>query len=228
MSFFKNIFNKGKDNPAEQEDSFNKILQEIDKVKYQNEFHDSVFIKPETAFDIIALINKFEHEKLNIYVDEFGERWVRTKYGFEPVIIYNTKFENNQLKLEIKARENEISNLNLRNERMRKVLEHEQALNINYREKINKQNSLAFFRLIRSKEAKKIRKNITLLNKTILNNITKIPDEQKSQNNTDITQALIKVSKINEHLKQILKDVYSENEKILASISSNNNDTHNI
>lgn len=224
MSIFKNFFNKDNEEPNEQEDNFNKLLRKMDYDKYQNEFQNKDFIKPETAFDIIALINKFEYEKLNIYTDELGERWIRTKYGFEPTISYNLKFENTELKEEIKARENEISNLNLRHNRMQKVVEHEQALNINYREKINKQNSQAFLRLIRSKEAKKIRKNITQINKTIHSNLSLLDLDLKKSNDTNITQNLIRLAKNNEQLKQLLKDVYSENEKILTNISSNNND----
>ena len=222
MSIFKNFFNKDNEEPNEQEDNFNRLLRKMDYDKYQNEFQNKNFIKPETAFDIIALINKFEYEKLNIYTDELGERWIRTKYGFESLIRYNLKFENTELKEEIKARENEISNLNLRHQRMQKIVEHEQASNINYREKINKQNSQAFLRLIRSKEAKKIRKNITQINKTIYSNISTLDLDSKKINDTNITQNLIRLAKINEQLKQVLKDVYSENEKILAGISSNN------
>lgn len=224
MSIFKNIFNNDKEEPNEPEDNFNRLLRKMDYDKYQNEFQNKDFIKPETAFDIIALINKFEYEKLNIYIDKLGERWIRTKYGFEPVISYNLKFENTELKEEIKARENEINNLNLRHHKMQKVVEQEQALNINYREKINKQNSLAFFRLIRSKEAKKIRKNITQINKTIHSNISTLDLDSKKSSDTNITQNLIRLAKNNEQLKQILKDIYSENEKILTDISSNNND----
>lgn len=224
MSIFKNFFNKDNEEPNEPEDNFNRLLRKMDFDKYQNELQNKDFIKPETAFDIIALINKLEYERLNIYTDELGERWIRTKYGFEPTISYNLKFENTELKEEIKARENEINNLNLRHNRMQKVVEHEQALNINYREKINKQNSQAFLRLIRSKEAKKIRKNITSINKTIHSNLSLLDLDSKKISDTNITQNLIRLAKTNEQLKQILKDIYSENEKTLTDLSSNNND----
>lgn len=219
MSILKNFFNSEKqENP--EEDNFNKLLRKMDKHRYNNEVNQKTLVEPETAFDIIAIINKFEHEKLNIYKDENGERWIRTKYGFEPVIIYNKTFENNQLKDEIKARENEIFNLKLSHERMLNVVEHEQSININYREKIKRQNSEAFFRLIRSKEAKKIRKMLASINKILLNNATDKIDENELIKNPDITRTLIKTVKLNNQLKQDIIDAYTEIEKLIAFISA--------
>lgn len=228
MSIFKNLFNKGKEENQEPEDNFNKLLREMDNARYKNENGKNIYLNPETAYDIIAIINKFEHEKLNIYIDENEERWIRTRYGFESTTIHNKNFEINRLKDEIKAKENEIYNLKLRREKMLKVVEHEQSLNINYREKISKLNSQAFFRLIRSKEAKKIRKALTSINKIILNNLNEKLNEHDLTNNTDITKALIKLSKENKQLKQTLIDSHSEIEKLLAFISASATGSENL
>lgn len=227
MSIFKNLFNKEEEKNQEPEDNFNKLLRKIDRDRYNNEGSKNIYLNPETAYDIIAIINKFEHEKLNIYIDENGERWIRTRYGFESTTIHNKNFEISQLKDEIKARENEIYNLKLRYEKMLKVVEHEQSLNINYREKISKQNSQAFFRLIRSKEAKKIRKALISINKIIINNFNVKLSDYDLINNTDVTKALIKSSKENIQLKQTLIDSHNEIEKLLAFISASTTSTEN-
>ena len=117
MAWFNKLFSANKENSQqeEKEESLNSLLFQMDKDRFQKEGGRNDFDSVNSAYSILAQINGLSHLRKNIYINEAGQKYIRTKLGFEPLGNYNYKLRHKQLlcKIPIKSVEINLSKLNI-------------------------------------------------------------------------------------------------------------------
>ncbi|RUA30577.1 MAG: hypothetical protein DSY77_13925 [Bacteroidetes bacterium] len=157
-----------------------------------NEFERDI-----TVFDIIAKVIGLEHYERSVYKSKKGKYYIRTKYGFQPMVSYNKSLKLREKNSIIRELNSDILNIENENKELKQTIlelkekleeQDQQKSSLNDIEKLNTKlenirNQMEKFRLMyidKKEEAKSFKSNNQKLKrilKTIKKQFENLPDE---------------------------------------------------